>query len=89
METQTTPPITKKKRVAKPVAPRIPRVVDPAITEINEVARKARQAHRKQGASARILRVIFEKRLTQLTSDDQQKLLDELAKRLTPPLPGV
>lgn len=83
--TVTKKPPTKKIDPAKKSA-RTPRKIDPGIAAIHAKAKEEVAQYRKTTASGRILKTIIKKRLAQLTLEDRQRLLDELAKTCTPPL---
>ena len=78
------PPV-KRTRKRKAVAAK-PRVIDPGIAALRaEHAAKVNE-YRKTDASKRLLRTILEKRLSQLTTADREKLFDALKLNTTPPL---
>ncbi len=74
------------KRKRKSLAARKPRVIDPGVAEIRrEASDKIKEYHKKQ-SSARLVKTIIEKRVAQLTRQDQEKLFDHLKNIVTPPL---
>lgn len=70
----------KKKRIKRgPIAPRKPRVVDPAIAAINAEAAAKRKAHKQALASGKVYNRIV-KWCERLTNLDKQKLVDSFAE---------
>ena len=80
-----TPAKAPRKRKAK--SPRAERTIDPRIQAAND-KRNAEVANiRKEDASARMLRVIIEKRVPKMVESDRRKLVALVAETLEPELP--
>lgn len=87
METEPTTPTEKLKKKRAPKAPRAPRVIDPQVLKIRQEASQKVKDYHKSQASGRILKTILDKRIPQLTRQDQERLFDELKAIVTPALP--
>ena len=83
--TTTTTARVRRTRRAKP--PRAERNIHPRIQAAND-KRNAEVANiRKEDASARMLRVILEKRVPKMVEADRRKLVADVSKTLEPELP--
>ena len=96
----TAKPVRTRKatKATAPVKTRKPRTVDPAVQALRDKTNAAIAALKKEQKeraatlklekkSAGVLRVIIDKRLPKLTTEDKNKLADVLAGVATPPLP--
>ena len=84
IETATGPANPKRKRRA--ATPRSPRNIDPGIAAIHAEAAAKVKEYRKTQGSARVLKTILGKRLSQMTQEDKNKLFAALKECATPTL---
>jgi len=86
-ETPATPTTARVRRTRRAKPPRAERTIHPRIKEAND-KRNAEVANiRKEDASARMLRVILEKRVPKMVEADRRKLVADVSKTLEPELP--
>ena len=86
-ETPATPTPAKVRKTRKAKSPRAERTIHPRIQAAN-ARRNAEVANiRKEDASARMLRVIIEKRVPKMVEADRRTLVAFVAETLEPELP--
>ena len=82
-----TPEAQKPKRKRRvPTAERKPRRIDPGIAAIHWEANEKVKVYRNTIRSMKIRETIVNKRLSQLTQLDREKLMDALLPMVSPPL---